>query len=64
MRLGILLSTEGLANPLGVWKISSLTSIVKKKKVKVEQELQFCSQTEDDLSLGPRIISRNPKTAV
>lgn len=61
MRLGILLSPEGLANPLGVWKISSLTNVVKKKKVKVEQELHFCSQTEDDVSLWPGIISRNPQ---
>lgn len=63
VRLGILLSPEGLANPLGVWKISSLTNIVKKKKkkVKVEQELHVCSQTEDDISLWLGIVSRNPQ---
>lgn len=36
VRLGILLSPEGLANPLGVWKISSLTNIVKKKKKRLK----------------------------
>ena len=58
---------DKIGKPLKIWPISQglkkphySPDKQQYKKIYVKPELHICSQTDDDISLWPRIISRNP----